>query len=709
MLCLPKSIADKLKTSIQNGDVPLDKLYDMTDTERRTVFAHSVGEESAKLVNSEFEKGMVEADKKAKADYVTASEKSKFAKTVATGEFAKKLLTDDQAKQVAVDKINKQIEAVKSQRDKVQVKMENAEGEDKTNLELKINKLQDKEAKLNIKLEDTKNPPTDRMLKKINSMKNLLSPEEDKAMMADLASTKMGQDVTPAQGKYIVDQASKLQELSKAGKDTVQGVTPDYINTRNNLENYINNLNPKSTGISILKNLIEIARNNLITNVATPLKTFISGGTSQMIDMAVRRISSLSLRGDNPDLANQIEKSNADFRAKTGVEPSTLMDLNDSGSVMGSHYKGTDQTNEKFDPVNQSGGNTSKILEKIDKGVSTAAAVSHNVAINLEHNILFNKIYNSAFADTLNFRASDIAKAEGLKGDNVKSRAAEIMTDAAKIEPTTDAGKLLRNIAQEQASRVLGINNTWASRLSVGIKNALNNINPDIPIGNLIEPIAKIPANIIANGLNTTPLAIPESLWDIVKGKINLQSDDGDTKYQGMQQYKNGVEQLIRIVGSVGVAALITSKLTAKDFKSDQYGDHFVLFGNTWINTEYFNLMSPNIAGFMAMKTNAGKGGIKGDLTALTKTELSGLLNLPGVNNVNDTFQSLVGKTTISDLKSSLETRAVPAGILDMFKDRPINRIFFGSNGAESVQNVKADNEAKAKKAAATRRADKKP
>jgi len=49
-------------------------------------------------------------------------------------------------------------------------------------------------------------------------------------------------------------------------------------------------------------------------------------------------------------------------------------------------------------------------------------------------------------------------------------------------------------------------------------------------------------------------------------------------------------------VGAVGVAAAITSQLTKKDFRADNYGNHFVKVGDYWVNTEYFTSISPNIA-----------------------------------------------------------------------------------------------------------------
>lgn len=711
MLCIPKSISEKLVTAIKGGDIKLEKLYDMSDEERRTLFSQYVGKESAPLVNTEFEKAMVTADKKAKADYVTASEKGSFAKQSAGGEFAKKLLSDQQKAKLAIANVDSKIERLQAQQVNITNRLAGAEGEAKLNLEAKLDKLKDQETQLNIKKDKLQNPSQDRMLKKIDSISKLLSPEEDKQFMNDLIKAKFGQDVTPEQGKYIVDQADKLQEMLKSdeGKN-LSGVSPEYLNARNNLATFIDNLNPEHAGVSIVRNLIQIARNNLITNISTPLKTFISGMTNHNMGVLIRRIADRSLGGENYKLSQELAKENFNTFLKTGMNTAAMDSIDDNSSILGSHKytKGSnvlaiadDATkNENFKEPSVG----DKALGKVEKVVGKAAQISHTIAIQLEHNIPFTKIYGKAFADVLNFRAGDLAKIEGLRGPELKVRAEALMRDAARIEPQTPEGKLLRKTAQEGAARVLNVNNTWASRFSVGTKNALNAIVPGVPIGDLVVPIAKIPANIIANGINNTPLGVPEGVWDVVKGKVNMGSDSLETRYEGMIQYKNGIEHLIRIVGSVGLAALITSQLSPKDFRSDQYGNHFLNVGGTWINTEYFASLSPNLAGMMTAK--ADKHSDAGSVTSdYLKGSLSGLLNIPGAEEAQRTFASVAGGTEVKDFGKQAGSRLVPAAIQNLFKDRPINRLFFGANGVETDQQVKADTKAKTVKATATRKA----
>lgn len=700
-LCIPKSITDKVRSAIKSGDINLDKFYAMNSTDRATVLSHYVGEDSAHLVNEAYEKAQVIAEKKAAADYVTASEKGKFAQTATKGEFAKKLLTDTETKKLNVAKIDQTITNIQARLRAIQNTVGELKGEAKANAQLKIAKLQDQIDRLNVRKENTLNPSTDRFVNKLQSIKGLLGDED----YQELVKAKLGQDISPAEGKYIVEQTSKLQQLAKDNPNSMFGATPEYITARNGLDDYIHRLEPTSP-LSIIKNSIEIARNFLITGFSTPIKV-LANYLNHPAGMLVRRISDLSINGDNGDLASALKKQDVAFTKKTGTSAAQMFDVNDSSTVLGSREKGSSLENETFNKPNV--GVVKGTLGKVEKGVAFVAQASRYVAIKLEHQLAFNYVYRSTFYDILNLRASDIAKTEGLEGDALKTRAAEIMQDAAKIEPKTDAGKSLRAQAQGGAARITNTNDSYASRIAVGIKNGLNSISEEVPVGDLIEPMAKIPANVISNGIENTPIGMPKAIFDIVKGRLNLRAEEPlETKYEGLAQYKNGIESAIRIFGSMGIAALITNQLTPKDFRSDQYGDHFVKIGDIWVNTEYFARMSPDISGLMAIKMNPKQNPVKEFATgnSLGQGSLGGLLNLPGIGVGTTLVQGYLGKNPVKYVEGALQSRLPSIG-LNLSKSRPLNRMLFGANGVETTQMVKDDAVASAKKAADTRKANK--
>lgn len=57
--CLSKEQADELKKAAIAGKINIEKMYGMTSEERRNLFAEHVDPETAKLINTEFEKAMI--------------------------------------------------------------------------------------------------------------------------------------------------------------------------------------------------------------------------------------------------------------------------------------------------------------------------------------------------------------------------------------------------------------------------------------------------------------------------------------------------------------------------------------------------------------------------------------------------------------------------------------------------------------------------
>lgn len=705
--CLLQSEKDKLVAAIRSGDLDMGRLYDMSTEDRRAVFEKVVGGDSAKIVNAEFEKAKITATKKAAADYVTSSEKPGFQKTATQGEFAKNLLSDAQKRDRAVQAIDDRIQKAKDLQTKNAVKIQNAtDSEQKANLQSKGQKYQDTIDRLGVRREDTATPTNDRLVNKINSMQTMLSDSD----YNDLASAKLGRDITPAQGDYIAKQATLLRDMAQdtdnpENKDF--GISSDYYNRKANLQSFIDNLDPNAP-INVLGRVIDITRLSLITGFATPLKV-LANYTNHPAGIVLRRIASLSLRGDNADVAKELNTKDAAFTKKTGTSLSQLRDKNDIGTTLGSHKGAGIDKSETFDKAPPAGKG---VLGTASKALSAVENALHTVAITWEHQYSYNYVWRNTFYDVLNIRASSFARAEGLKGADVAARAEEIMRDAARLDPQTEAGKALREGAQAVAARTTNTNDTVLSRLAVGLKNGINAATPAVRLGDLIEPMAKIPANVIANGIGTTPAAIPLDLWKVVQGKADLIGDKPlETKYQGMLKYKQGIEGLIGIVGSLGAAALITNNLTSKDFRYDKYGNSFMKVGDLWINTEYVARLAPNIAGMMSVKMNPKKNPISTFLfgTAVGEGALGETVKTPGISVADDTLNAALSPKPISTTEKAIESRN-PAILNALFApgdlQRKAFRVFFGASGVETTEEYKSDTKAAAQKAAATKRAN---
>lgn len=135
MICIPKSITNKLKTALANGDVPISRLYEMTSEERNTLFKSYIGEDFAKVVNAEFEKAMISEQQNALKKWV----------------------------QNTFDPVRKE----------------------------QINKA----------------------IKKIESVRELLDPEQSEDFMRDLVSTKLGIDITAEEAENVAKLFDETQRL----------------------------------------------------------------------------------------------------------------------------------------------------------------------------------------------------------------------------------------------------------------------------------------------------------------------------------------------------------------------------------------------------------------------------------------------------------------------------------------------------------------
>lgn len=522
------------------------------------------------------------------------------------------------------------------------------------------------------------------LVEKINKLDRVLNPAEEKEFLADLAAKKLGTEVTAEEAGKIFALAQKAAQDRTAPTENLSGVSDEYLKSAGDLQHYINSLKPVHPLASIGKNIAIIARNDLLLNPSTPIKTTTGQVINSAMDMATRRLSTLSLRGQNPELVSVANKQAwKTFRA-TGLNTASMESLTDTG-ILGEK--------NRFD-VPEGMLSSHPIVHAVEAGVRNLARASNKVAIDWEHNITFTKFYQKAFYDMTNIGASNIAKAEGLSGSALKARAADIFKDAAKIQPETDAGALVRMEGQKQAARVTSTNETLISRLALGVKDALN--KAVYGLGDALMPIAKIPANIIWNGIENAGVGLPLGVKDIFQGRVKIQSADLPTRYEGMAQFSGGIQKIARTFGTIAVAAYFSSLLTKQDFRSDNYGNHFVKIGGVWINTEYISAISPALSGMMSVRKDGKEGeGITAELSHYTSGALQGLKSAPGIDELSSLVQSATNPNYVTGVKKYLSdfftARGIPAFISNLLKNRPIDRLFFGAHGVETPEQVSQD------------------
>ncbi len=517
---------------------------------------------------------------------------------------------------------------------------------------------------------------------KINNLNRVLDPLEERGFLADFARQKLGVGVTTTEAKTIADLAKSANDLRDANSPALAGVSDEFLKAAGGLRAYIASLKPTTALTSIGKNAAIIARNNLLMNPSTPLKTTAGQLLNSAMDMVTRRLASASIKGLNYDLVRQANSEAWKTFRETGMNTASMENLDDTGKL---------GEGKRFDvPAGLDTSNA--VLRGIEAVTRKVAQVTNKIAIDWEHNITFTKFYQKAFYDMANIMSSNLAKSEGLSGAEARIRAAEIFKDAARVKPTTDAGATVRSLSQKNAARVTSTNSTYLSRLSIGVKDALNStVNG---LGDALMPIAKIPANIIWNGIENAGVGIPLGVKDIFQGRVKMQSEDLATKYEGAAQFGFGIQKVIRTVGVLGAAAYFTSQLTKQDFKTDRYGADYVRIGGVWVNMEYFNAVSPALAGMMNVKKNAVQGQDPLQTTGqYVAGSLAGLKNAPGISEGSDLVTAITNSNYTKGIQKYASTfftqRGEPAFLRQLQNGQGVKGLFFSTSGLPDKAELK--------------------
>ncbi len=508
---------------------------------------------------------------------------------------------------------------------------------------------------------------------KAAQQERIFSPKEHEAFLNDLADKKLGVHVSQDVAQKVFDLSQKAQALKDVNPGP-SGQSDEYINAKKDLNKYVESQKPVSAFRQIMKNLGGIFRNHILMNPSIPIKALDSQVTNYVTDYITRRISTLSANGLVSDMVKEDGSRNWQTFRNTGVNTLSMEGPNDFGKL---------GEGKNFD-VQGGMESSNPIVKGIETGTRKYNQITTKVAIDFEHNQTYTKIYQKTFLDTDNIMSSKVAE-----GDVAKTR--EIFTDAQRIEPQTPEGKYVRAESQYQAGRVTATNTTWAGKLSLDVKDWANKWVPGL--GDILAPIAKIGATTVSNLIENAGPGILMGIKDIFQGKKLMASDDITEKLQGMNQFANGYQKVVRTVGVMSAAAFFASQLTKNDFKKDNYGDNFVRIGGQWVNMEYIPVVSTALAGMMSVKMNAKSNqGILATATQYTAGVANSLKKLPVIDELNTIVTDLSNPTYNKGIGKYIAnfaaSRTVPAFIQNFLKDRPINRLLFGASGMPDAKEL---------------------
>ena len=311
------------------------------------------------------------------------------------------------------------------------------------------------------------------------------------------------------------------------------------------------------------------------------------------------------------------------------------------------------------------------IMPTVAKGVNAISRGLKFLTIDILHKVPMIATSAVNFADALDITSSQLAKMDISNGAD----ATTIFKDALKIEPETDAGKIARLRAQQDTFRVLNINNSPLAEASAKFQGYLNEKVPTL--GNYIIPMAKVPSNVIYNSLENAGLGLGTGTYDIIKGTSELSrlkdvgQENTSAGANAVFQIRDGVKTVVRTVGVMGAAAIITMNLKKQDFQADSYGNTYVRLGNYWLNTDAFGAAGMVVSGMMLAKT-----GSNGMIFDYGKTAYNGLKRSPIVDGLN---QAASGGITSNSVVNAFINPIMAQDVEKSVQEKTANPFFFGS------------------------------
>ena len=435
-----------------------------------------------------------------------------------------------------------------------------------------------------------------RMTPQENAETRALTIARDKAKSAWQAAQKIGSP-TKEEAQKILDFTKEISELKEKAKSDPLGISVDLVNKQREFSLYRDSFAPKTPWQSIRDDASMIYK-NLFIGVKTGVKTFTLGNLNSIIEAPVRRIAEGRAIGDvDASVKLKAITEVAKMYYKTGVNTIISTSTNDvfGASKMGisEHFGGAAQIEGKG------------VMPTVAKAVNLAARGVRYIAIDLLHKVPMVATSTINFADALDITSSSLAKMDIANGISAN----EIFTDALKVVPETDLGKIARLRSQQDTFRVLNINNSPLAEVTVKLQR---NINRQIPtLGNYLIPMAKVPSNVVYNQLENFGIGIGTGLSDVIRGtsELNrLKVSGAENTIKGVDavlKIRDGAKTLTRTVGVMGAAAIITMNITEDDFKKDNYGNSYVRIGDYWLNTDAFGGAGVAVAGMMMAKTGS--------------------------------------------------------------------------------------------------------
>lgn len=475
-------------------------------------------------------------------------------------------------------------------------------------------------AKSTFSPEAQKKPVFKNVLDKINTLSDLgvLNPQSEKAFLQDLVAEKLGISVSPEEVAAISERAKKINEAQQALGDELGSPTKleenlAFFKAKKVMDDYLLSLSPAS---SLKVATGTIGRGMMLFSVKSPILNIGSNTELAITEALVRRLGSGQIRGADNALAIEYVKMVNKIYQATGYDLSRMESLSDSGASGARVLDDMVHTQGKG-PVRKIGRVVEDVVFKQLMGAPDAAFAS------------------SHFADSANLASMKIAK-----GDKTNAKA--IMLDAMCINPKTTEGEIVRAQAILDAQIATWTNDSWASKVSLGIRKIINDASGDLRLGDQFMPFIKTPANVIETGLDYAGLGIPKAMFDTVSAfrSGNLKSREFHMKLG---------RELVRAGLGLTAAVIIAGMLKDDDFvgaydparkqieELRNSNTNSIRVGGKWVSIDWLGPLAVGVSAMMY----ARKAGSSTSEKALGFSVGAGstFLSLPGVSDLSDLYK----------------------------------------------------------------------
>lgn len=495
------------------------------------------------------------------------------------------------------------------------------------------------------------------VLDKINTLKEegVLTPESADNYLEDLVADKLGVSVSPEEVAHINKLADVLQSKQDVVGDNLGNIIDNFdenlsfLKAKNDMDNYLQEINP-TTKLKVWTGTI--GRATMLASVKSPILNIESNTVNGISEALSRRIEAKTTgiaSKEQKDLALDYWKKVQKIYQETGYDISRMQSIAETG-VAGERVLG--------ETVHAKGqkGITAKAGAIADDIVFKQMMGAPDVAFSAAH-----------FADSIIVNVDRIAKETGKK-------ATDIMKDAMRIKPNTAEGEILRTQAIMDAQFATYTNESWASKLSEGIRKQLNDLSGDIRLGDWFMPFVKTPANVIALAGEYGGTGIPKTLYDVA---IALKKGTG-TK-EAMQENMRG---LIR--AGLGMTTAAAIAMSVEDFAGEydpnrtQINELKNIPGNAvkvfdkWYSLDFFGPLAAPLTGMLyAKKYGKYKGALekiyqygKGMAVQIKKIPGLDLISQPSYEAKGTAEEKIAG--TAGAFLKDVSGRLIPSFISDI-------------------------------------------